>query len=420
MPLLAAYRRVLATPGALLFSAAGLVGRLPISMAGLGIVLLVQAGTGSYAVAGAVSAAYMVANAVCAIVQGRVIDGWGQGRVLSTLALVFGVAVVLLVVAVEADWPRWVTYLGAALAGAALPSIGTSVRARWTHALGGRPLLQTAFALEAVVDEMIYMVGPILVTVLATTVDPVLGLAAAAAAGTFGGLAFAVQRGTEPPAQPHRRSEGVRRPRMPWRTVLPLAVVSAALGVLFGAAEVTTVAFADERGHKGYSGGLLAVWALGSLLAGLVTGALTFKRPTSFRVKAGAVGMAAAMAPLYFVHSIPVMALFLLIGGLAIAPTMVAAISLTQERVPQSRLTEGMAIMQTGVVAGVAPGAALSGLVVDHAGASAAYLVSLAAGLLSVVAAQALPRGQAPAVSLGSRREHVDELVGTGDGSPDA
>jgi len=341
------YRRVLATPGALLFSATGLVGRLPISMAGLGIVLLVQASTGSYGVAGAVSATYMVANAVCAILQGRVIDGLGQGRVLTLLAFSFGATVTLLVVAVEADWPRWIVYVSAALAGATLPGVGNSVRARWTHVLQGGPDLQTAFAFEAVVDEMVFMIGPILVTVLATTVDPVLGLATAAAAGTFGSLAFAAQRRTEPPAQPHRPSEGVR-PRMPWRTVLPLAVGCAALGVLFGAAEVATIAFADEHGHKGYSGGLLAVWALGSLVAGLVTGALTFRRPTSFRVRVGSIGMAAAMAPLYFVDSIPVMGLFLLIGGVAIAPTMVAAISLTQEKVPQSRLTEGMAIMQTG------------------------------------------------------------------------
>jgi predicted MFS family arabinose efflux permease len=392
MPFHSSYRRVLATPGALLFSSTGLVARLPISMSGLGIVFLVQAGTGSYAVAGAVSATYMVANAICAIVQGRVVDSWGQGGVLGTLAVAFGVAVALLVVSVESDWPRAVTYAAAALSGATLPAVGTCVRARWTHALEGGPALQTAFALESVVDEMVYMVGPILVTLLATLVDPVLGLAAAAAAGTFGGLAFAAQRRTEPPAQPHRRSEGAR-PAMPWRTVLPLAVVAAALGILFGAAEVTTVAFADEQGHKGYAGGLLAVWALGSLLAGLVTGAVAWRRGSSYRVRVGAIGMACAMAPLSFIGSIPLMGLFLLIGGVAIAPTMVAAMSLTQEVVPASRLNEGMAIMQTGVVAGVAPGAALSGLVVDASGASTAYLVSLAAGVLAAVAAQVIPRG---------------------------
>jgi MFS family permease len=393
MPFLANYRRVLATPGALLFSATGMVGRLPISMAGLGVVLLVQAGTGSYGVAGAVSATYMVANAICAILQGRYIDSWGQGRVLAVLAVAFGAAMALLAVAVEADWPQALTYVAAALAGATLPNIGSAVRARWTHVLEGGPGLPTAFALEAVVDEMVFIVGPILVTVLATLVDPVLGIAAAAAAGTLGSLAFAAQRRTEPPAHPHDRTEGVR-PRMPWRTVLPVAVVCAALGVLFGAAEVTTVAFADEHGHKGYTGGLLALWALGSLIAGLITGAITWRRPTSFRVRAGAAGMACAMAPLSLVGSIPVMGVFLFLGGFAIAPTMVATITLVQESVPPSRLNEGMAIIQTGIVAGVAPGAAIGGAVVDASGASTAYLVSVATGVLGIVAAQFLPRGR--------------------------
>jgi MFS family permease len=202
--------------------------------------------------------------------------------------------------------------------------------------------------------------------------------------------------------------------------VLPVAVVCAALGILFGAAEVTTVAFADEHGHKAWSGGLLAVWALGSLLSGLVTGAITWKRPTAFRVRVGSVGMACAMAPLTLIGTIPLMGVFLLIGGVAIAPTMVATISLVQESVPPSRLNEGMAILQTGIVAGVAPGAALSGVVIDASGASSAYLVSLAAGVVAALAAQALPRQLSVQASLGSRGEHLDELVPSGDGPADA
>jgi MFS family permease len=392
MPLLASYRRILTTPGALVFSVTGLFGRLPISMAGLGIVLLVQAQSGSYGVAGAVSAAYMVANAIAAILLGTLVDRLGQGRVLSVLAVLFGASVVLLVAAVELEWPRVAAYLFAAAAGACLPPVGSCVRARWAHVLERGPQLQTAFALESVVDEAVFMLGPIIVTVLATAIDPVLGLGVAGAAGSLGALAFAAQRRTEPPAHPHHRSTGVRRAPMPWRCVVPLAVVSAALGVLFGAAEVTTVAFADEQGHKAWSGALLAVWALGSLSAGLVTGALTFRRSTATRVRIGAAAMALAMAPLALVGTIPLMAVVLLVGGVAIAPTMVASFSLLQESVPASRLTEGMAYLQTGLVAGVAPGAALSGAVVDHAGASPAYLVSLGAGVLAALAAQALPR----------------------------
>ena len=402
---LSSYRSVLSRPGTLKFSLTGVVARLPISMTGLGIVLLVQAATDSYGVAGAVSAAFMVANAVVAIYLGRLVDTVGQGLVLTAASVLYGTAMVVLVTSVEADWPIGVTYVAAALAGTALPPIGSCVRARWSYVLEQPREVQTAFALEAVLDEAVFIVGPILVAVLATNISPVLGLATAILAGVSGSLAFAAQKGTEPPAHPHDRTTGVR-PSMPWRTVAPLAVVCLALGILFGAAEVTTVAFADEQGHKGYAGGLLALWALGSLLSGVVTGAVSWRSGPDVRVRWGAAGMAAAMVPLCFVDSIPLMGLLLLVGGVAIAPTMVAALSLTERTVPGSRLTEGMAIMHTGIVAGVAPGAMISGFVVDHSGASVAYLVSLAAGVVAALAAQTVPRSPAPAPA---ERDRVPE-----------
>lgn len=388
---LSSYRSVLARPGTLKFSLTGLVARLPISMTGLGIVLLVQAATDSYGVAGAVSAAFMVANALVAIVMGRLVDRLGQGVVLAAAAVVYGTSMVTLVTSVEADWPIALTYVAAALAGTALPPIGSCVRARWSYVLDQPSEVQTAFALEAVFDEAVFIIGPILVAILATNISPVLGLGVAIVAGVSGSLAFATQRGTEPPPHPHDRTRDMQPP-MPWRTVVPLAVVCLSLGVLFGAAEVTTVAFADEQGHQGYAGGLLALWALGSLLAGVVTGAVASRSGPARRVRWGAAGMAAAMAPLPLVDSITLMGGLLLVGGIAIAPTMIATLSLTERTVPVSRLTEGMAIMHTGIVAGVAPGALLSGLVVDHSGASVAYLVSLAAGVVAAVAAQTVPR----------------------------
>ena len=396
MAVLTSYRRVLSTPGAALFSATGVVARLPIAMVGLGIVLLVEGATGSYGLAGAVSAAYMVANAALAIVQGRLVDRFGQGAVLTVTGVAFGVAMVLLVASVELGWPMVATYLLAAAAGGTLPQIGSCVRARWAHVLPGSSEVNTAFALEAVLDEAVFVVGPILVTVLATTIDPVVGLAVAIVAGVGGTLAFAAQHATAPPAHRHHDSSGPR-PAMPWRTVVPLVVVSAGLGVLFGAAEVTTVAFAEERDAKAYSGALLALWALGSLVSGLVTGAVAWRRGPDTRVRWGAFAMTCAMVPLLFVDSVPLLGLLLLVGGVTIAPTLVATLSLTEQTVPPGRLTEGMAVIHTGLVLGVAPGAAASGAVVDASGASAAYLVSVGAGLLAVLAAWALPRRAAPA-----------------------
>ncbi len=390
--MLTSYRRVLTRPGTLRFSATGLVARLPISMVGLGIVLLVSTSTGSYAVAGAVSAAFMVMNAGLAIVQGRLLDGLGQARVLAVAASVFGLSLALLVWTVEAGWPIFTTYVCAGLAGGALPQVGSAVRARWSHVLDDSRDVQTAFAIEAVADEAVFMLGPVIVTVLAAAIDPVAGLAVAVAACLGGTLALCAQRSTEPPARGPRRATGTRV-GMPWATVAPLAVVSAALGTLFGGAEVTTVAFAGEQDARGWSGVLLALWALGSLLAGLLTGAITWRRGPDVRVRWGAFAMFCAMVPLHFVGSVPVMGLVLLLDGFAIAPTLIATMSLIEAAVPRGRLNEGMAIVQTGLVAGVAPGATLAGVVIDAHGASAAYLVSAGAGLLAALAAQALPRG---------------------------
>ena len=386
------YRRILTLPGGLRFSASGLVARLPISMVGLGIVLLVAAATGSYGVAGAVSAVYVVAGAAFAIVQGRLLDRLGQARVLVPMVIVFSVMITLLVVSVQAEWPRVSSYLFAAVGGAALPAAGSCVRARWSHALRGRPAdVQTAFALEAVVDESVFMLGPILVTVLATAIDPVAGLAAAVVSGLVGTLLLAAQTSTEPPPRPSPRTTGDRT-RLPWRTLVPLVVVMFALGSLFGGAEVVTVAFADEQGNKAYAGPLLAVWALGSLLAGLVTGALHLRRTPADRLRLGALGMCLTMAPLAFIDSVLLMGAALLLGGIAIAPTLIAATSLVEQSVPAARLTEGMSLLHTGVVAGVALGAALAGVVIDRSGASTAYLFTLAAGTLAAAVAQLLPR----------------------------
>lgn len=386
------YRRILTVPGGLLFSASGMVARLPISMVGLGIVLLVEAETDSYGLAGAVSAVYVAAGAAFAIVQGRLLDRLGQARVLVPMVAMFAAMVGALVVSVRAEWPPASSYVLAAVGGASLPAAGSCVRARWSHALRGRPAdVQTAFALEAVVDESVFMLGPILVTVLATAIDPVAGLATAVASGLIGTLLLAAQRSTEPPVLPDHRATGDRT-RLPWRTLVPLVVVMFALGTLFGGAEVVTVAFAEEQGNQAYAGPLLALWAFGSLLAGLVTGGLHLRSSSADRLRLGSLGMCLTMAPLAFIDSVLLMGVALLFGGLAIAPTLIAATSLVEQSVPSSRLTEGMSLLHTGVVAGVAPGAALAGLVIDHSGASAAYLVSLAAGTLAAVVAQLLPR----------------------------
>jgi MFS family permease len=390
--MLATYRRILGRPGTALFSATGLVARLPISMVGLGIVLLVESATGSYGLAGSVSGVALLANAACAILQARWIDRFGQSRVLPVAITVWGLSLAGLMVSVQSGWPLATTYALAVVAGASLPSVGACVRSRWAHVLDDGGERQTAFALEAVADEAVFMAGPIVITLLATAVHPVAGLGAALVAGVGGTLTLSAQRATEPPVHPRRVDRAVRAP-MPWAAVVPLSLAALALGTLFGAAEVTTVAFAEERGHKALAGVLLALWAAGSLIAGFLTGAITWSRTVLQRLRRGAAAMALTMVPLALIDQLWLMGLVLFVAGFAIAPTLIAVMSLAEQNVPPSRLTEGLAFVQTGIVAGVAPGAVLAGLVIDAAGASPAYLVPVGAGVLALLATLAVRTG---------------------------
>ncbi len=377
------YRRVLGQPGALAFSSSGLVARLPISMVTLGIVLLVSARTGSYALAGAVSASYLIANALFAVPLARLVDRLGQGRVLFPAVLVFGLSLSLMMTAVVSGWGTPVPHVFAALAGATMPQIGSCVRARWSYLLRDKRMLQTAFAIEAVADETVFIVGPALVTLLSTLVHPVAGLACAVLAAVVGTAALVAQKATEPPAS---RVRDGRTPLpsgpMPWLVLAPLTACSALLGALFGGAEVATVAFAEELGRKPLAGLLLAIWALGSLLAGLAVGVahLDVSQPARFRW--GLLTLGLLMTPLPFVDSLLLMGVLLFLAGMAISPTLIASVAWVEETVPASRITEGIAITTTGLAAGVAPGAALVGVMVDRYGASASYWVPAVAGLL--------------------------------------
>ena len=163
---LSAYRQVLRDPRARAFSAAGFVARLPLSMTGLGIVLLVSLTSGSYGRAGLVAAVSTLTAAAVAPLWGRAIDVVGQARVLVLAAMINSSSLAVLVISVQLDWPLALTLAAAFGVGVGFSSAGSSVRARWTARLRDSPLLQTAFALEAVLDEVVFIVGPVLVTFL--------------------------------------------------------------------------------------------------------------------------------------------------------------------------------------------------------------------------------------------------------------
>lgn len=385
--MLESYRRVFAHRGSFAFSATGLVARLPISMMTLGIVILVSSITGSYGLAGQVSAAFVIGNALVAIGHGRLADRFGQTRVLYVDAIAFALFTGLLTESATQEWDRPWTHVFAALAGAAMPQIGSMVRARWAHVAADDQERHTAFAVEAVVDEVVFVAGPGLVTFLSTVYAPQTGLVVAIVLGTVGTVLLAAQPRTAPPAHPV--GEAAAGDPMPWSRLVPIALAAVALGAVFGALEVATVAVADDEGHKAAAGILLAVFSFGSMIAGLVSGAVTWRRTDVRRFQIGIAVLAPAMLVLPFLDSLVVLGLVLLVVGTALAPTLIAVISLLESTTPRSRLTEAMAVFQTGISGGLAPGAYFSGLLADRSGGSSAYWVCVVAGALTLAAALA-------------------------------
>ncbi len=393
------YRDLLRLPGALAFSCAGLLGRLPISMLGLGIVFLVREATGRYALAGSVVAAFVLAQAVSAPLLGRLVDRVGQRRVLLPAVVVHASAMATLLLCAGLGAPVVTYFLAAAAAGASMLSVGSLVRTRWSALVGGTPSLHTAFSYESVVDELVFIVGPVAVTLLATGLTPTIALAVATALGVVGVVIFAGLRSTEPRPAGTRHSEGTALRISGLRT---LVVVFAALGLALGALDVVVVAVLDEWGHRGAAGAVLAVFALGSGLSGLVYGLRHFTAGPDRRLLVGAVAMAVTAVPLGLMPSIPALAVAAFACGLAISPTLIPGNQLVENLMPEARMTEGLTWTVTAIGLGVAAGASAAGVVVDAVSPRAGFAVVVVGSLLTVLVTGSLRRTLVPAPTPGT------------------
>jgi MFS family permease len=390
------YVEVLRLPGALRFSGAGFVARMPMSMFGLGTVLLIAALTRRYELAGLVAAVGSVGYAVGAPQFAKLTDRYGQRRVLRPQVLVFSAATAALMVLAEARAPLAVVAISSLLAGGTMPSIGPMVRARWSALLADTAGLHTAFSLESVADEIIFMVGPVVVAVLATDVYPAAGLAAALLPCLVGTVWFTAQRRTEPP--PPSRAPGVtttadslpataraaRRPRA--AALVTLVPVYGLLGATFAAIELSTVAFAGEHGHTQLAGLVLCVYALGSAAGGLWYGSRHWHSPLPRRFVITLGLMTSGVAMFWWQPGFASLFPVIFVAGVAIAPTAITGYSLIDELAPPERRTESMTWLSSAIGVGLALGAPAAGRLIDASGARAGYLLAAALGAAAFVA----------------------------------
>jgi MFS family permease len=377
------YVQVLRTPHALPMVLAAFIGRLPLSMVGLGCVLLVADETGSYGLGGAVAAAGAVTTAAAGPLLGRWADSHGQRRVLLPVLAVFVVSGISFLFAVKDDWPLWIVFFSAGIAGACIPPVSSMIRVRWTHLLRGSHRLPTALAMESVVDEFVFIVGPVLVTFLSTTGHATSGVVTAFTLAAVGSLLFAAQHRTEPPPAPHEHRNGPSAMRTQGMRVL--FVVGAAVGAILGCLEIALVAFADQEGAKALSGVLIAGLAVGSMASGIGWGTVHWQMPLRHRLAAVLVLLTVCSVPLLLVTDVWVMVPFVVLAGVAVSPSLISSFTLAEVLVPRAAVTEAFTWIGTALGLGVAVGASVAGKIVDAAGANTAFLVATVAAAIAAV-----------------------------------
>jgi MFS family permease len=384
------YAAVLRVPHVAALIAATLLARFPIGINALAIVLYLRAERGSFAVAGAVAGALAAGSGIGAPVQGRLVDRFGQRRVLVPLGLVHAAALGAIVATTEAGTPVTVLVGCGLIAGFAIPPTSSVLRSMWPTLLRERPdLIAAAYALDSVLIELIFILGPLLTAVVATVLSPPAALIVSGASVVAGTVMFTAL----PPSRAMRPDPA--RPRAGWLGALAspgvrtLVLTSLPAGVGVGICEVTLPAFSHAMGAAATAGVLLALWSLGSAAGGLAFGALRNRPPLNRVHLAVTAALPVSLLPMAAAPSVAVMALIVIPAGMFIAPLLATRNELIGWVAPKGARTEAYTWPVTAFVGGIAVGSALAGTIVDHASWRTAFLVAgafAAAGTLVAVA----------------------------------
>jgi MFS family permease len=375
------YRQAFAGNAAWRFSMAGFIARLPVSMVGIGILMYVEAERGSYAIAGAVSGSISIAAAIGGPLSSRFVDKLGQHRVLPIQILLIVICSMALVLLIPSNVPAPYLFIFSIGSGLAYPSIGALVRSRWTALLVSGPILLTAFSIESMIDELIFIVGPTIAATTSVKIHPAAPQVIAMFLLAGGGLWLASMRNSEPPINKHQGKHG--KPVILQNGLIYMWGVHIAIGMFFGAVETSIIAFTKIAGQPIFGGIVMAVWAFGSLLGGFVYGGLHFKSALQNQLIVVSLLLVPATVAMVFVESILALALLSIAAGIGISPLLIASAAITQRRSPVGRTTEAIASMYAGIGLGFAFAAAMAGWLIDNRGTSYSFALGAFATLFT-------------------------------------
>jgi MFS family permease len=348
-----------------------------LSMDRLALLLIVVHETGSYALAGLMVATASVVITLSQPYWSRAADNFGQGRVLyiNTILRFFGFSIFILLV--HFQFPVWSWFLSIIFAELNTISAGGLVRRRWIHVLPDHSLKTTAYSFEALVDEIIFVFGPLIATFLSTTIAPEAGLIASMIFVVIGQPALARQKDTEPPiSQVQVRSEvSIIKRKSAQAIILPIFFV----GAYFGSIGICVVAFMNSINKPGLTGPILAVWALGSAVAALFNGTIKWRLSHGQLFIYFLLFLSITSFGFIIAESATELAVVLFLNGLGIAPLLVTAYAVMEDEVSPDELTEAMTWVITGTPTGGAIGSAIAGQVIDNFGTSQGFFIPVLA-----------------------------------------
>jgi MFS family permease len=378
------YRVALTAPGAVapaLFSA---LGRFPVAMYGMAVLLYVQVATGSFADAGIVSAGSLVGVALGSVVQGRWVDRSGPTRPLLIVTGLFGVAVTGLFAAVETGAATPVLVVAAVLTGVLRPALTGASRALWGRLVPPGAPRAVAYNYEAISMEVFFILGPGLAAVLVAAPWPGTGLLVAAVAAVVGTAGFALTAAVRAPipSAGHRLRLGplgaLARPGV--RTV---TLAGLGFGLVVGGVEVAVPAVTTVAGSQVLGGVLISAWSIVSVAAGVVYALRPWPRPLHQRLPALLGAFAVLVATMATAAgSLLALAVVMLASGAFITAQLTAQSLALEVATPDGAATEAFGWTVTAITLGLAAGQSTAGWAVESAGPWAAFLASGSAGVV--------------------------------------
>lgn len=386
------YRRFLRLPDTAALLAAALVARMPIGMLSLALLMHLRDLIGSFASAGAIVGGYLVASALVAPILGRTVDRRGLAGVLALTGTVQPLALLVILFARPLGLPVAAIAALAIVAGALAPPISVLTRTLWRHRFPEGDLRRTAFAVDAVLVELNFTVGPALVALLIAVATPA---AAFGAAVLFAAIAAPLFLRSPAPRYWRRETGGARAQfvgPLGEARLLHVYAISVTLAFVFGLLEVGYPGFATRAGMPALGGVLIAINSIGSAVGGIAYGGIGLKvsverqLPWMLALLALPVGLHALVASPW------VLALPAIVAGLLVAPSISAVSMLVAAYAPARHATEAFTWQMTAIVSGVGAGMAVGGALVEVRGPPAAFLLAAVSALTGAALASLLRR----------------------------